>query len=68
MKKKITYIPTLQEYMRKRKKQRIESLELENCKDCDYYREDSNVCLWEDGLRKLMDLKVCPITNRDLKN
>ena len=40
MKKKVTYIPTLQEYMKKRKKERADFLEIKNCKDCDYFKND----------------------------
>jgi len=65
MKRKVTYIPTLQEYVKSKKKERVESLEL-NCKECDYYRNNSEVCVWGDNVRVLTTLKTCPITNRDL--
>jgi hypothetical protein len=67
MKKKVIYIPTLQEYMKKRKKERVDFLEIRNCNDCDYYRDDLNVCLCNDNIKTLSGLKTCPITSRDLK-
>lgn len=66
MTKRVTYIPTLQEYMRKRRKQRTELQDLKTCKECDYYRNDSDVCLWGDNVRVLTALKTCPITFREL--
>lgn len=66
MRKKVSYIPTLQEYMKKRKRERAEFLELKSCLDCEYFRNESEVCLWGDSVRVLTTLKVCPITYRDL--
>jgi len=66
MKRKVTYIPTLQEYMKKRKKQRVEFLEIKSCLDCDYFRKDNDVCLWGNSVKVLTALEVCPITSRDL--
>jgi len=66
MKKKVTYIPTLQEFVKKRKKERTELSELKDCSDCDYYRHDMEVCLWGNTLRTLSSLNCCPVTYRDL--
>ena len=66
MKQKIKYIPTLQEYVKKRKKSRTEYLELNNCSDCDYYRRDIEVCIWGNNVKILSMLRTCPITYRVL--
>jgi len=66
MKHKVRYIPTLQEYMKKRKKFRSEYLELQSCIDCDYFRKDLEVCIWGDNVKILSMLKTCPITYRVL--
>ncbi|MDD3012176.1 MAG: hypothetical protein PHC34_00545 [Candidatus Gastranaerophilales bacterium] len=65
MKQKVRYIPTLQDYMKKRKKERTEFLDL-NCMDCDYYRKGLEVCLWADNVKMLSMLKTCPVTYRVL--
>ncbi|MFH0702685.1 MAG: hypothetical protein V2B14_04005 [bacterium] len=66
MTKKVSHIPTLQEYVRKRKKLRAEWSELKSCIDCDYYRKDLDVCLWGDTVKIVSTLSACPITYRDL--
>jgi len=66
MRRKIRYIPTLQEYMKKRKRQQAKFLEINNCKDCDFFRKDNDVCLWGDNIKILTILKTCPITDRKL--
>ena len=66
MKRKVTYIPTLQEYIKQKRKQKITLSDLQTCDECDYYRQDSEVCVWGENLRVLTTLKTCPITNRDL--
>ncbi len=66
MKKRLAYIPTLQEYAKKRKRLRDEIIEISACSECDYFRKDIGVCLWNDCIRDLSNLQTCPINNRDL--
>ena len=67
MAKKVRYIPTLQDYVKKRKRERAYFLELKSCLECDYYRRDTEVCLWGDTVRGITTLKTCPVTFRDLE-
>jgi len=62
----MAHIPTLQEYAKKRKRLRDELSDIMRCCDCDYYRKDVDVCLWNDNVREITRLQTCPITNRDL--
>jgi hypothetical protein len=61
------YIPTLQEYMKKRKKDHLRLLDVQSCNDCDYYRCNFQVCIWGNGIKSLKTMKACPVTDRLIK-
>lgn len=63
---KVVYIPTLQEYAKKRKNHNTESFELLNCSNCNFCRKELNICLWGENIRNLKSLTSCPATNRVL--
>lgn len=66
MTKRVRYIPTLQEYAKKRKIRQARFLDLNNCTDCDYFRDDLNVCIYGSNVKILNSLKACPVTQRAL--
>lgn len=68
MAKRVTHIPTLQEYARRRRVKRAEFLELSSCTDCDYFRSGLNVCLWGNNIKSVSSISSCPVTHRDLQS
>ena len=63
---KVFYIPTLQDYAKKRKRLLAEVFEPKNCLECDYCRETINACIWGDNVRDISLIASCPINNRSL--
>lgn len=61
MSRKVTYIPTLKEYMRKIKKQNVEMTSSRNCSDCQYYRSEFDVCICGENVRSVANLRSCPV-------
>jgi hypothetical protein len=66
MKKKLAYIPTLQAYAKVRKRLRDVLSEINKCSDCDYYRKDIGICIWNDNIKEITKLQTCPLNNRVL--
>lgn len=67
MKRKIKKILSLQEYAGKRRKERVEILDYENCLYCEFFRKENEVCLGGNSIIKLKHISYCPITNRKIE-
>lgn len=68
MAQKVSYIPTLQEFMKKRRKTEAQSpscINMGNCLQCEYHK-GKDVCLWGGSLKIISIMKVCPITHKEL--
>ncbi|MEI7474945.1 MAG: hypothetical protein WCK67_09230 [bacterium] len=62
MRKKITHIPTLQTYNKRRKKARNTDVIPYDCNDCNYFRSEVNVCLFGNTIRSMTEQCYCPIS------
>lgn len=69
MSKTITYIPTLQEYTRKKKKLNLHSNSFLNseCSSCNYFRSELNVCVYGLNIRLLSEQSKCPMIYNSLE-
>jgi hypothetical protein len=67
MKRKISRILSLQEYAKKRRKERVGYLESDECAFCEFFRKESQVCLGGGGIVRLNLISQCPITRKYLK-
>ena len=65
---RIKKIISLQEYAKKRRKQRVGFLDCEeDCRSCEFYRKESEVCLGGNNIIKLKHISYCPITNKKIE-
>lgn len=67
MKKKITHIPTLQTYTKLRKKARNSELSPCSCNECNYFRNELNVCLFGNMVRSMEEQVYCPMSCQPLE-
>lgn len=67
MKRKVKKILSLQEYAKKRRTERIEFFNSEDCDLCELYRKENEVCIAGNNIIKLKSIYYCPITNRKLE-
>lgn len=67
MKKRIRKILSLQEYAKKRRIERVEFFDCEDCNICEFFRQENDVCLAGNNIIKLKHLLYCPITNRKIE-
>ena len=67
MKRRIKKIISLQEYAKKRRKERIEFMDYDDCRVCEFYRKDNEVCVGSNNVIKLKHISYCPITNRKIE-
>jgi len=58
------YIPTLQEYAKKRKKDNLECSEILGCEDCEFCKNSLDACIWGENIRNISSLTSCPITRK----
>lgn len=66
MRKKVKYIPTIKELVRKRRAIQSACTEVTNCNQCLYYRAELNVCISGDSIKQVELLSCCPVSNRVL--
>ncbi len=66
MEKKFVKIPSLQEYARKKRKERVEFMDYESCHYCEFYRKENEVCLAGGNIARLKDISFCPVSKRVL--
>lgn len=67
MSRRIKKILSLQEYAKKRRRERVVFLDSEDCSSCDFFRKESEVCLGADNIIKLKHISYCPITNKKIE-
>ncbi len=66
MGRKFIKILSLQEYAKKKRKDRVEFLEYETCNNCEFYRKENDVCLGNGNISGLKNISYCPISKKAL--
>lgn len=67
MSRKFLKILSLQEYAKRKKKDRVEFMGYEACCYCEFFRKESEVCLAGGKITRLNNISCCPISKKILK-
>ncbi len=67
MGRKFLKILSLQEYAKKKRRNRVELLEHESCYYCEFYRKENEVCIGGGNIKNLKTISYCPISRKTLK-